>query len=86
MSYEANLPDRIIVAKFELNPYIEGDDGVRVSLQPYPPSKSWVAYARLDAIPDEIDIYRAIKRSGARKHGDIARAIHGAIVDALSQG
>ena len=28
-----------------------------------------------DAVPDDIEIYRAIKKSGVRKHGEIARAI-----------
>ena len=28
-----------------------------------------------DAVPDDIEIYRAIKESGVRKHGDIARVI-----------
>jgi hypothetical protein len=31
--------------------------------------------AALNDLPDQIDIYRAIKKSGTRKHGDIARAI-----------
>ena len=28
-----------------------------------------------DAVPDDIEIYRAIKKSGVRKHGDIARVV-----------
>jgi hypothetical protein len=28
-----------------------------------------------EALPDQIDIYRAIKKSGARKHGEIAKVI-----------
>jgi hypothetical protein len=28
-----------------------------------------------DAMPDQIDIFRAIRKSGVRKHGDIARVI-----------
>lgn len=28
-----------------------------------------------DTVPDQIEIYRAIKKSGARKHSDIARVI-----------
>ena len=30
-----------------------------------------------DAVPDDIEIYRAIKKSGVRKHGDIAKVIAG---------
>ena len=33
------------------------------------------ASERLQHLPDQIDIYRAIKRAGVRKHGDIARVI-----------
>lgn len=33
------------------------------------------AYVRVDALPDQIDIYRAIKKSGARSHADIAKVI-----------
>lgn len=28
-----------------------------------------------EALPDQIEIYRAIKKAGVRKHGDIARVI-----------
>ena len=30
---------------------------------------------RIESLPDHIDIYRTIKRSKARKHGDIAKAV-----------
>ena len=32
-------------------------------------------YVNVAALPDDIDIFRAIKKSGARKHGDIAKVI-----------
>ena len=32
-------------------------------------------YIRADLMPDQNEIYRAIKKSGARKHGDIAKVI-----------
>lgn len=33
------------------------------------------AFVRIDSLPDQIDLYRAIKKSGARKHGEIAKVI-----------
>ena len=39
----------------------------------------------LDALPDNIDIYRAIKRSGSRKHGEIAKVIANMLPNAALQ-
>ncbi len=33
------------------------------------------AYVRMEVLPDQIDILRAIKKSGARKHGKIAKVV-----------
>lgn len=49
----------------------------------YPPevAQAWESGRRqgrtdvFEALPDQIEIYRAIKKAGVRKHGEIARVI-----------
>lgn len=45
----------------------------RFCLVPQCDGEPWVE------LPDEVEIYRIIKASGAHRHADIARAIHAAL-------
>lgn len=54
--------------------------GPRVETMTIPEADFWKFITALhdefqSSLPDHIDVYRTIKRSKARKHGDIAKAV-----------
>ena len=66
----AELTDRIFVSG------MTEECGVEVWLEPDEGGTEYLkAEAVRDALPDQIEIYRAIKKAGVRKHGDIAQVI-----------